>query len=325
MKRNPLTLVVGAIVVLVFAAMMFAFQVRESQVALVTTFGRYTGGVREPGLHFRLPWPIQTVYRFDDRVRNYEKKFEETTTSDGKLLLLELFIGWRIADPKTYLERFGNSAQQADQALESLMRDAKNSIIGEYPLSALISTNAAVQKFGLIQTQMLQRIKPKALSAYGIDVVMLGFKQIGFPQSITSKVFTRMRSEREEMVSYYKGQGEQESLTIRANADRERQQILADAQSRATQIKGAGDAAAATVLKTFKLNPKLAVFLLKLNALEEALKNRGTVVLGPETPPFDLLRQQTGLISIPTNSVAPPLRLPDHSHPANSSKSPSHP
>ena len=290
MKRNRLTLITGIAVVVIFSMMLFFFQVRQTEVAVVTTLGSYSGSKSRPGLYARLPWPIQNIHRFDNRIRNFEKKYEQTTTRDGRILLVDVFLGWRIADPKVFLERFGGDVIACEQNLEGLMRDAKNGVLGQHFMADLISTDAKVFKFDQIEQEMLITIQLRAKANYGIEVDFLGIKQIGLPESITAKVFERMKAEREQLVKQFKGDGDAEAIRIRSDADRERERILAEAGAQATVIQGQADAEAAKTLKTFQQNPELAIFLLKLKALEEALKDRATVILDPRTPPFDLLR-----------------------------------
>lgn len=291
MKKNPLTLATGAVVVLIFAAMLFAFQVRKTEVVIVTTLGKYSRSITEPGLNFRLPWPIQNVHRYDNRIRNLEKKYEQTTTADGRIIVIEVFMGWRVKDPRKFLELFGDDEASAERNLEIQLRTAKNNTVGNHPLADFISVDPQSLKFDALEREMLTEVQA-GTAGFGVEIVMLGVKQIGLPESITTKVFERMKAERERLVKQFQGEGEKESISIRSEADLKREQILAEADGRAKQILGEAEAQAAKQLKTFEKNPELAVFLLKLDALEQSLKERATLVLDPRTPPFDLLQQQ---------------------------------
>ena len=139
MNKRRISIIAGIVLLLIFASILFIFQVRQSQVAVVTTFGSYSRTIEQPGIQFKLPWPIQKVYRFDNRLQNFERKFEQTTTGDAKPLIIEVYVGWRISDPKIFLERFNGDMMKAEQNLESLVRDAKNSVIGQHPFRDLIS------------------------------------------------------------------------------------------------------------------------------------------------------------------------------------------
>ncbi len=289
MKRNPVTLATGALVVLIFAALLFAFQVRQTEVVIVTTLGRYTRSLDQPGLYFRLPWPIQNVHRYDNRIRNLEKKYEQTTTADGRLIVIDVFLGWRVKDPRQFLELFGDNLAEAERNLEIQLRTAKNNTVGNHPLADFISVDPQSLRFDQIEAEMLQEIR-RATANFGVEIVLLGIKQIGLPESITTKVFDRMKAERERLVKQFQGEGERESIRIRSEADRRREEILAEAEGQARKILGEAEASAAALLKTFEQDPQLAVYLLKLDALEQSLKERATLVLDPRTPPFDLLQ-----------------------------------
>jgi membrane protease subunit HflC len=293
MKSNPVTLATGIVVVLIFGAMLFCFQVRQTEVVVVTTFGKYARTITEPGFNVRWPWPIQNLHRFDNRIRNFEKQYEQNTTRDSRTLLVDVFVGWRIRDPRMFLERFGSDVERAEESLEILLRDAKNGVIGQHPLSDLISTNLAALKFGKMEEEMLASIKPKALASYGVEVVLVGIKQLGLPQSVTEKVFERMKAERELLVKQFQGEAAGEAIRIRSEADLESGRVLAEADKQAKIIRGQADAQAAAYLKTFEQNPDLAVFLLKLNALEQGLKDRATLILDTRSIPFDLLKSQS--------------------------------
>ena len=125
---------------------------------------------------------------------------------------------------------------------------------------------------------------------YGIEIRFVGIKQLGLPESISAKVFERMREERQQLVKKFTGEGEAEAIRIRAEAERARQEILSKAEAEATVIRGQADAEAAKSLAVFEQNPKLANFLLELKALEVSMKDRSTVILDQQTPPFNLLR-----------------------------------
>lgn len=290
MKRNPVTIITAALVGLIFAALLFLFQVRQTEVAIVTTFGKYGDAPKGPGVHLRLPWPIQNVHRFDNRVQNFEKKFDQTTTRDSQTLIMDVFVGWKIADPRVFLERFGGDVIRAESNLNGLLRDAKNSVVGQHPLNHFISTNPQDLKFDQIEQEMLALVKPGAAANYGIEIVLLGIKQIGLPESVTTKVFERMKAEREKLIKQYRGEGDGLARKIRADAELKREEILAEAERQATIIRGAADARAADALKVFETEPELAKHLLKLDAIEQSLKERSTLILDPQTPPFDLLR-----------------------------------
>src|SRR5437764_3609608 len=159
MKRNPLILAIGAVLLVIFLLLLFAFQVRITEVAVVTTFGKPTRSIPDPGPYFKLPWPIQKVHKFDKRTHNFESKFEQVLTSDGYNLLITVYAGWKIDDPQLFFPRFSGSTAKAEESLEGLVRNAYSGVVGKHPFSQFISTDEKELKFLQIEQEMLQKIQ----------------------------------------------------------------------------------------------------------------------------------------------------------------------
>jgi membrane protease subunit HflC len=292
MKRNPITIAVGVLLLLIFVVLLFLFQVRKTEVAVVTTFGRVTSQAGS-GAHFRWPWPIQAVHKFDQRVHNFESKFEQVLTSDGNNLLIMVYVGWQINDPAVFLTRFNGDTRKAEDSLEGLIRNAYSGVVGRHPFAHFISTDEKELKFVEIEQEMQSRIQAdcRALTN-GLTIAFLGIKRLGLPESVTKLVFERMQSEREVLVSQIQGEGERQASEIKSRADYESARLLAEADAQATKIQGEGEKVAARSFEVFKQEPDLAIYLLKLKALEEFLKNRATLILDDSTAPLDLLKSQ---------------------------------
>ncbi len=290
MKKNKSSLFIGLALLLLFIAVLFTYQVRTTEVAVVTTFGSYSLTREQPGLYFRFPRPIQEVHRFDNRLRNFERKFEQTTTKDAKNLLISVYTGWRVSDPKIFLERFNGDPVRAEQALENLVRNSKNAVLGSYNFSDLVSPDPKQVKFDEIEAAMLTGVKDAALKTYGLAVEVVGIKQLGLPESITTKVFERMKAERDQLVKRYLGEGEAAAITIRSEADRTRRELLAKAEADALRVVGEADAAASRDYTVFEQQPELAKFLLQIGAFREVLTNRTTLILDADMSPLNLLR-----------------------------------
>ncbi len=294
MKKLRLTVIISTLVLSVFVSVLFLFQVRQTEVAVVTTFGRFDRAITEPGLYLRWPWPANKIYKFDNRQQTFERKFEQTTTADGRSLIVSAFTAWQIADSRLFIERFAQGDMtRAEQALEGVVRDAKNAVIGQHTFGDLISTNKSRVKLQQAEAEMLAIIQGKTATNYGIRVTMLGVKQLGLPESITSKVFDRMRAERQRLVKQFQSEGEAEAIRIRAEADRVKQEMLARADAEAMKLRGAAEAEAAKNFAVFQQEPELASFLIQLSALGNSLKERSTLVLDPQTPPFNLLKAES--------------------------------
>ncbi len=297
MKRNLLTIVTAAVLVVIFALLLFVFQVRQSEIAVVTTFGRITGPPCKPGPHLKWPWPIQQVYKFDERIQNFQDKFSENFTADNITLLTGVYVGWRISDPGQFLRQFaGGSVTAAQTMLESMLRSAKSAAMGKHPLSDFVNADPKQLKFHQIEDEIKQTVQGELqTNNCGIQIEFLGIKQLGLPQSVTEAVFNRMQSERQVLISRARNEGEAEAQKIRANADRQATETIADAEAQATRIRGEGEAEAAKTLPVFQENPELANFLLRVTALQQSLNQKATLIFDQRTPPFDLFN------SLPTN------------------------
>lgn len=294
--RNPVTFAVGLVILVIFGSISFFFQVRQNEVAFLTTFGKASDDVIKPGLRFKLPWPIQKVHRFDARVHNFEGKFEETLTQDGRNLMVLVYVGWRVAEPQKFNRSFPGGVDDAKRNLESLVRSAKNSVVGTHDFSDFINTDPAKLKFDLVEKKILEQVAGTAKDKFGLELKILGIKRLGFPESVTQKVFERMKEERQSRVKQFEGEGEREATKIRSAADRERSELLAKAEGEATKLRGQAEKDAAVFFKTLEDNKELAVFLQKLASMEQISKERTTLILDQNTPPFDLLRGTNSIV-----------------------------
>lgn len=297
MKKNLTVLVFGVLIAALFVLMQMLVIVREGEVAVVTQLGRPLRALDEAGLYKRWPWPIQRVYRYDNRLRTLQGSFEEALTADGKNVLVALFAGWRIKEPVQFLERVG-TVEQAETSLDGLLRTFKNSSVGQYTFSQLVNLDASALRGEEIEKRILEQARPQALERYGIDLQFVGIRRLGLPEAITQSVFERMRAERQALADRYKSEGEGEAIRIRAAADSERDQLLAKAEADARRSRAEGEAEATENFKVFEQSPDLALFLRKLDALEETLKSKATVVLSSESQPFDLLRGGTNILPV---------------------------
>src|ERR1041385_8793938 len=163
MKRNLLTVVVGALLLVIFGLLLFTFQVRQTEIALVTTFDKPSRYIEEPGFKLKWPPPIQKVYKFDKRVQGFEQdKIEETTTKDKFNLVVQVYVGWTISKPDLFFSSFPKgTVASAQPTLESLIRNHKIAVIGQHPFTDFVSTDKNQLKFAQIEQEMLKAIQPE--------------------------------------------------------------------------------------------------------------------------------------------------------------------
>jgi modulator of FtsH protease HflC len=295
MKRNPLTLIIGLLLLVIFGLLLFTFQVRTTEVAVVTTFGNPTRPITEPNLYFKWPWPIQKVWTFDRRVQNFEDRLTEGLTHDSFNLLTSVYVGWRVSDPAAFFPRFVSSANNPIPAAETLLDqwlgNAKTAVVGRHPLSDFVSATDTGASFAAIENEILEAIQSQLrTNNFGIEIEFLGLKRLQLPESVSQQVFERMTSERKLLADRFQYEGEAEAQRIRSDAERRAAELLAGAEGQAIQIKGKGEAEAAKSLAVFQQNPELASFIFRLSALEGSLKDRSILIFDQHTPPFDLFR-----------------------------------
>jgi len=299
MKRNLITFTIGALLVAIFALLLFVFQVRQSEVAVVTTFGKPVATYTNAGAYFKMPWPIQKVYKFDQRIQNFEDKYSENYTRDNVTLLASVYVGWHISDPSRFLLTIRNgSMADAQQKLEGILRSAKIAVIASNELSSLVNSDPQQLKFEEIESKIKDTVQAQlTTNNVGMSVEFLGFKKIGLPDSVTQTVFDRMKSERQQWISKYDSEGNAEAQKIRSAAERTAAETIAQADLQANQIRAAGEAEAAKTFTVFQQNPELANFLLRVEALQKSLNQKSTLIFDERTAPFDLFTH------LPTNSV----------------------
>lgn len=292
MKNNKsITIAIGLILLVLFGSVLFIFQVRNTEVAIKTTFGKPSSeAIVNPGAYLRWPWPVQKIYRFDKRIQNLEDKFDETLTTDSFNLLVEVFAGWRIDRPEVFLPKFPDaSIAEAERQLKDQVRTSKRNIIGQYFFADLISTDEAKLKLQEIESKILEEVKKNTEEKYGVKFEFLGIRRLGVPESISEKVISRMEADQQKTIDRLEGEGEEEATKIRSEADKQAGILLAQAEADAKRITSEGEAEAAEYYAVFEEKPELAKFLLSIQAMKDSLGNQTTLILDPNTPPFDML------------------------------------
>jgi len=292
MKKNLITLIIAALLLVIFALLLFTFQVRQSEVVVVSTFLKPTATETNAGLYTKWPWPIQSINRFDSRVQTFADIPSETLTADSTMLLVNVFVGWKISDAKEFFPKFpGGSTLAAQRQLENMLRSAKAAVVGKYNLSDFVNSDPAQLKFSEIESNIQKSVETElAKNNYGISLEFLGIKKLGLPENVTQSVFDRMKAERTKFITEAQFKGEAEATKIKSAAERQAADLIANAQADATRIEGAGVAEAAKTLGVFQENPTLAVFQLQLEALKNSLGQKSTLIFDERTPPFDLFK-----------------------------------
>lgn len=295
MKNIAITIFIALIVIMI-SLYLVTFQVRETESALVTRFGKTVREITEPNLCFKWPAPIERVHRFDSRLQVFEADLDETTTIGAVPIIVNTYIVWRIAEPKKFLNAVG-TIKEAEAKLYSQITDTQSTVIGQHSFGEFVNSDPAKIKFKEIEDEMLSDLKQTVRDEYGIEVKILGIKQLKVNKSNTAKVFERMKAARSLRTEATRSEGEGQATKIRGDANFKRSVLLTATEARAQRIRGEGDAEAAKHYKMLEEDPELAMFLRNIESLEKILKERSTIVIPADTEPFNLLKKMPSLKS----------------------------
>ncbi|MFZ0035506.1 MAG: protease modulator HflC [Sedimentisphaerales bacterium] len=289
MKNIAITIFI-LLVVAVMVLYFVSFQVRETESALITTFGRPTRPITEPGLYFKWPAPIERVYKFDSRMRVFEADLGETTTKGAVPIIVNTYVVWKIAEPLVFFNAVG-TIKEAENKLLSQLSDTQNKVIGRHNFAEFVNSDPSKIKFEDIQSEMLADLQQPVRADYGIEIKTLGIKQLKISEDVSKDVFERMRAERNRKTEATIAEGNAEATRIKTDADSKKTELLAAAEARAKAIRAEGDAEAAKYYKLLEEDPDFAMFLRNIEALKKYLEKRSTIVFSADTAPFELLKK----------------------------------
>jgi len=282
--KNSFTILMGALIAAALLSYMFLYQVRYDQVAVRTTFDKADAGSvqTEPGLKFRLPWPINKVTHYSKRLQLLEDTVEELQTADGKSVIVKTYLTWRIENPLEFYVTLKDPAE-AQRQLSSRLREIRG-LISRYRLDELVNLDKNAIKLAEIEDQAKKTLEQSlAQSGYGLKVESVGIYKIVLPESTTQKVFETMITTRERLSENALQEGQAQASAIRSEAESARERILAFAERRAQTIRSKGDREASKEYESFAANEDFAVFLRKVEALKKMLDHNTTFVLSADS------------------------------------------
>ena len=280
----------GAVVSAIFLVVIFSYQVKSTEIAIVKTLGKISVQ-KEAGLHFCWPYPVDIIYKFDNRMHCFDGfagKIEEVSTCEGETVVVGMFTVYKIADAEKLFKNTGN-IHKAEVLLDNLMRSARNSVVGAHLLSDFINTENGKVKIDIIEDEIKKGFEADAMNALGLKIEAVGIKTFILPEKITEKVFERMKAERNVLSEKYRSSGKSEAKSMRDEADNKRKSAIAEAETKARIIRSEGDELAAKYYSEFRENPELAMFLRKLDSLNRMKPGKLTLILKTDKSPFDVM------------------------------------
>jgi membrane protease subunit HflC len=276
------------IAAILFVASSSVYIVNQWETGVVLRLGEIVKADVEPGLHFKTPF-INNVRKFDSRLQTLDAAPERYLTSEKKNLIVDSFVKWRIKDVEKFYTTMNGDPRQAGMKLGQIVKDGLRAEFGSRSVKEVISGE---------RVEMAQKIKAtteSAASSFGIEVEDIRIKRIDLAKDISESVYRRMEAERHRVAKDLRSKGSESAEKIKADADRQRVVILADAYSEAEILRGKGDAtAAATYAKAYNLDAEFYAFYHSIDAYKNSFNDKSDIMLvDPKSDFFKYFNQST--------------------------------
>ena len=282
-------ILVGALLALILAASTL-FVVDQRQFAVVYALGEIKEVISEPGLKVKMPAPLQNVVFLDRRIQTLDStESRPIFTAEKKSLVIDWLVKWRITEPRQFIRNNGVDIRNAENRLTPIVQAALNEEVTKRTVGAMLSAEREKVMQGVIR-----RLGDDAKS-FGIEIVDVRIKRVDFVANITESVYRRMESERKRVANELRSTGGAEGEKIRADADRQREIIVAEAYRDAQKIKGEGDAkASALYAEAFGKDPQFAQFYRSLEAYRASFRSKSDVMVIDQNNEFFKAMRGTG-------------------------------
>ena len=271
--------VIKAIAALVVVAALLLlgdtiFIVKEYEQAVVLRFGKFITSVQEPGFHMKVPI-LQQVSIYDKRLLDYDVAPTEIVTKDKRTLLIDSFSKWRITDPETFYKRVRNVFTARGRIKDVIFSDLAQEF-GQHTLEEIVSINR--REF---MENVTKRSNQKMIElAVGIEILDVRIKRADLPDENKNAVFNRMRAERKRIAAQFRSEGEEEANKIRAQADKEKVILLANAYETKQKLRGEGDAKSIKIYAdAYKTDPDFFAFTRSLESYGKAFASGNSIIL----------------------------------------------
>ena len=277
-------LAIGAVLVY-----LSAFTVNQWEVAIKLQLGEIVDTNYEPGLHWQIPI-VNNVKTFDGRIQTMDSRPERFLTSEKKDVIVDYFAKWRISNVAQFFRSTGGSDEKTARLLQERINTSLRDEFGKRTVQEVVSGERAEIM------QLLTKDADTKAAELGVEILDVRVKQIDLPPEVSDSVYQRMRAERERVARDLRAKGAEAAEKIRANADRERVVIVADAYREAEQTRGEGDAKASEIYaNAYQQDDEFYSFYRSLNAYKNSLGGNGDVmVLKPDSDFFRYLNNQDG-------------------------------
>lgn len=286
-KGSIFSLVILAVAILVVSSSLYV--VDERQVAIKLQFGEIVESDIKPGLHFKVPF-FQNIRKFDARILTLDSRPERFLTVGKKFVIVDSFIKWRIVDVKSYYKATAGNRWQATTLLSNSTNKGLRDEFGSRSLTEVVSGERDE-----LMTIIAKKLNEQTINEFGIEVVDVRVKGIDLPEDLSKNVYRRMSTEREREARETRSQGKELAEGIKANADRQKVVLEAEAYRKAEALRGEGDAiASATYAEAYKKDAEFYAFTRSLRAYTDTFSGKEDVLLlKPDSDFFKYMKSST--------------------------------
>ena len=288
MFKNFGSILIGAFLFVVLVNLS-AFTVDQREYALVFRLGQIVDVKKEPGLFFKMPF-VENIRYYDKRILtlNWEEP-DRFITSEKKNVLVDSFVKWRIVDPSKYYVSVKGDEVQAERRLSQMVNDGLRAEFGKRTIHDVVSGERAQIM------EILRQRADKESRQMGIQILDVRLRRVDLPKEVSESVYQRMEAERKSVANELRSQGAAAAEKIRADADKQREVIIAEAFREAQKIKGQGDATAAQIYaQAFGKNPEFYAFYRSQEAYKNSFKSKSDVIVLDQSSDFFKYMRSSG-------------------------------
>ena len=279
-------LILGALIAFILGSSLYT--VNETQTAIKLRLGEIVKVETTPGLKFKMPF-VNNVVKFDNRIQTLDAPAERFLTGEKKNVIVDSYVKWRITNAEQFYKSTGGNITRTNNRLAQIIKTGLKSEFSKRTIAEVVSG----ERSQIMNS--ITRLAKKDVSEFGIEVVDVRIKRIDLSQEVSNSVYRRMQAERERVAKDFRSKGAEEAEKIRANADRERTIIVADAYSNSEKIRGEGDATSASnYAKAYNQNPDFYSFYRSLESYKKSFNQANDIlVLNPNTEFFRHFNPET--------------------------------
>ncbi|WP_284617005.1 protease modulator HflC [Aquabacterium humicola] len=299
---NRIGLIIASILIVLMLASSILFVVDQRQVAVVYALGEIKEVITDPGLKAKLPPPFQNVVFLDKRVQTLDSpETRPIFTAEKKSLVIDWLVKWRIVEPRQFIRNNGSDIRNLESRLSPVVQAAFNEEITRRTVRGVLAAER-----DKVMLDVRNRLVDEAKS-FGIEIVDVRIKRVDFVADITDSVYRRMESERKQVANELRSQGQADAEKIRADAEKQREIIIAEAYRDAQKVRGEGDAKASLLYAdAFGRDPQFAQFYRSLEAYRASFRNRSDVmIVDPSSDFFKAMRGSGSGGAAPAAPAAP--------------------